>query len=237
MSFEDANDLLKYGYTTVPDPAYLTLDDVKWTVAALTRMPRCRAKMVDWWTQRLATSRPIALWHPTDHVWSSWENRIDGKYIRQPRISSMSFSARTSPLYRLRVAFHDPAEDVRRPPLPRLRPFRRLRAPTGPARRAAVSSSRSCHFVRNTDLRLRDALALWLGHIAHRDPTSKIPEADMLELRAGLGVDTRAPPSATLRRGGWAISPRSCKRSIAVSRSTTHSEEQTHAVRRRQRSC
>jgi hypothetical protein len=46
MRFEDANDLLGSGYLPF-ESGYLMLDDGKWTVAALTRMPRGRAKMVD----------------------------------------------------------------------------------------------------------------------------------------------------------------------------------------------
>ena len=48
MRFEDANDLLKSGYLPF-ESGYRALDDGKWTVAALTRMLGCRAKMVDWW--------------------------------------------------------------------------------------------------------------------------------------------------------------------------------------------
>jgi hypothetical protein len=48
MRFEDANDLLRPGYLPF-ESGYQELQDGKRVVAGLTRMPGCRAKMVDWW--------------------------------------------------------------------------------------------------------------------------------------------------------------------------------------------
>ncbi len=76
MEFEQANDLLKPGYLPI-ESGYMELSD-KRLVAALTRMPGCRAKMVNWWFGWLGGTDQYKLWHPTDHVFSDWENRVDG---------------------------------------------------------------------------------------------------------------------------------------------------------------
>ena len=73
MRFEDANDLLKPGYLPF-ESGYRQTEDGRWTVAALTRMPGARAKMVDWWFSWIGDQEWYRLWHPTDHVWSGWEN-------------------------------------------------------------------------------------------------------------------------------------------------------------------
>ena len=93
--------------------------------------------MVDWWFSWVGDIGTYRLWHPTDHVWSGWENRVDGKYIGAAHLVHEHFG-KDLPLYRLRVAFHDPAETFDARLYTCLRPFRRLRAHR-PARRAAVS--------------------------------------------------------------------------------------------------
>ena len=80
MQFEQANDLLRPGYRAF-ESGYKELGDGKHLVAALTRMPGCRAKMVHWWFSWLGGTDQYKLWHPTDHVFSDWENRVDGKYV------------------------------------------------------------------------------------------------------------------------------------------------------------
>jgi hypothetical protein len=142
--------------------------------------------MVDWWFSWVGDIATYRLWHPTDHVWSGWENRVDGKYIGAAHLVHEHFG-NGSPLYRLRVAFHDPA-DTFDPRLYRASGHFAVCARTGPLDEP-LYLSRSCHFVRNTDYGCEMRSRFWLGHIAHRDPASKIPEARVLELRAGLGVE------------------------------------------------
>ena len=48
MELSQANDLLNPGYLPF-ESGYRDLADGKRLVAALTRMPGCRAKMVHWW--------------------------------------------------------------------------------------------------------------------------------------------------------------------------------------------
>src|SRR4029077_6520499 len=80
MQFEQVNDLLLPGYLAF-ESGHKELGEGKHLVAALTRMPGCRAKMVHWWFSWLGGTDQYKLWHPTDHVFSDWENRVDGKYV------------------------------------------------------------------------------------------------------------------------------------------------------------
>ena len=75
MELSRANDLLNPGYLPF-ESGYWDLADGKRLVAALTRMPGCRAKMVHWWFSWLGGTEQYKLWHPRDHVFSDWENRL-----------------------------------------------------------------------------------------------------------------------------------------------------------------
>jgi hypothetical protein len=95
MEFEQANDLLKPGYLPF-ESGYAELSDGKRLVAGLTRMLGCRAKMVHWWFGWLGGIEWYRLWHPTDHVYSGWENRVDGNYIGASHLVRKEASATTS---------------------------------------------------------------------------------------------------------------------------------------------
>ena len=185
MRFEDANDLLKPGYLPF-ESGYRELDDGKWTVAALTRMPGARAKMVDWWFSWVGDTEWYRLWHPTDHVWSGWENRVGGRYIGAAHLVHEYFGE-GSPLYQLRVAFHEPQLTFDAAAYQASGHFA-ICARTGPLNEP-IYLSRSCHFVRDTDYGCEMRSRFWLGHIAHRDPALAVPEPRMKELRAGLGAE------------------------------------------------
>jgi branched-chain amino acid transport system substrate-binding protein len=109
VRFEDANDLFRPGYLPF-ESGYQELDDGKWVVAGLTRMPGCRAKMVDWWFSWLGDIEWYRLWHPTDHVYSGWENRVGGKYIGASHLVHEYLAGKDGPLYKLRIDFHDPSK-------------------------------------------------------------------------------------------------------------------------------
>ena len=102
MRFEDANEMLKPGYLPF-ESGYQELDDGKWVVAALTRMPGCRAKMIDWWFSWLGDIEWYRLWHPRDHVYSAWENRVNGRYIGASHIVHEYLAGTDGPLYKLRI--------------------------------------------------------------------------------------------------------------------------------------
>lgn len=180
MEFEAANDLLSPGYLPF-ESGYRDLSDGKMLVAALTRMPGCRAKMVDWWFSYLGGTEQYKLWHPTDHVFSDWEGRVDGKYIGASHLVHEYLAGDSGPLYKLRINFHEPSET-----------FDRIRYKESGAMAvcarigeldAPVSFGRMCHYVRNTDYGCEMRSRFWLGLVESRDPAVQISEEQILEMR------------------------------------------------------
>jgi hypothetical protein len=180
MQFEDANDLLKPGYLPF-ESGYQELDDGKWVVAGLTRMPGCRAKMVDWWFSWLGDIEWHRLWHPTDHVSSGWENRVNGKYIGASHLVEEYLAGKDGPLYKLRVNFHEPAETF---DLAKYQASGHFAVCARPGLlEAPINVGRMCHFIRETDYGCEMRSRFWLGMIRHRDPAITIPDAQAREMR------------------------------------------------------
>jgi hypothetical protein len=180
MDVLQANDLLLPGYLPF-ESGYADLGDGRKVVAALTRMPGCRAKMVDWWFSWLGGTEQYKWWHPTDHVFSDWENRVDGKYIGGAHLVHEYLAGQSGPLYKLRIAFHDPAElfdPVR---------YRESGAVAVCARigdlEHPVDFGRMVHFVRDTDYGCEMRSRFWLGLIQSRDPNLTISAERARELR------------------------------------------------------
>jgi hypothetical protein len=181
MKFEDANDLLKPGYLPF-ESGYWELDEGKWVVAGLSRMTGCRAKMVDWWFSWLDDIDWYRLWHPTDHVYSAWENRVDGKYVGASHLVHEYLAGKDGPLYKLRIDFHDPSETFDR------EKYRASGALAVCARPGLLEApfhvGRMCHYVRDTDYGCEMRSRFWLGMISHRDPTITLPQAQVRQMRA-----------------------------------------------------
>ena len=58
------------------------LFDGSYLVAVRTPMPSVKADMVRWWFLNfLNTTEHYKWWHPNDHVWMDWENKIPGEII------------------------------------------------------------------------------------------------------------------------------------------------------------
>lgn len=180
MDSHQANDLLLPGYLAF-ESGYADLGDGKKVVAALTRMPGCRAKMVDWWFSWLGGSDQYKWWHPTDHVFSDWENRVDGKYIGGAHLVHEYLAGQSGPLYKLRIAFHDPAEafDVAK--------YKASGSLAVCARigdlEHPIDFGRMIHFVRDTDYGCEMRSRFWLGLIQNRDSNITITEERARELR------------------------------------------------------
>ena len=181
MEFEQANDLLKPGYLAF-ESGYQSLSDGKRLVAALTRMPGCRAKMVHWWFSWLGGTDQYKLWHPTDHVFSDWENRIDGNYIGASHLVHEYLAGPSGPLYKLRIDFHDPTETFDSAS------YKTSGAHAVCARvgllEVPLHTGRMTHFVRDTDYGCEMRSRFWLGLIAHRDPAIKLPPDEIRAMRA-----------------------------------------------------
>ncbi|MCK1597048.1 hypothetical protein [Bradyrhizobium sp. 164] len=99
MRFEDANDMLKPGYLPF-ESGYQEIEDGKWVVAGLTRMPGCRAKMVVRlaWRHRLGGSGKRSM---TAGLWKSWRPSLR-------TIWSHAFSSRS--MFRIDKGPEDEAE-------------------------------------------------------------------------------------------------------------------------------
>jgi hypothetical protein len=58
------------------------LKDATYLVAVRTSMPQVKADMVRWWfSDFLQTTEQYKTWHPKDHVWMDWENKVPGEII------------------------------------------------------------------------------------------------------------------------------------------------------------
>jgi DAPG hydrolase PhiG domain len=186
MRFQDANDLLKPGYLPF-ESGHLELSDGKWVVAALTRMPNARAKMVDWWFSWLGDIAWYRLWHPTDHVSSAWEGRVDGRYVGASHIVEEYFGGRDGPLLKRRIQFHDPRETFdsgRYASSGHLAVCARNGPLEGP-----FATGRMCHFVRDTDYGCEMRSRFWLGEISSRDNLGAIVPEDQARTLRGAHID------------------------------------------------
>ena len=181
MRFEDANEMLKPGYQPF-ESGYQELEDGKWVVAGLTRMPGCKAKMVDWWFGWLEGIESYRLWHPRDHVYSGWENRTPGSYIGASHLVHEYLAGADGPLHKLRVSFRDPAETFDAD-LYRKSGVLAVCARPG-LLEAPIDTGRMTHLVRDTDYGCEMRSRFWLGMISHRDPAITIPEAVVRAKRA-----------------------------------------------------
>ena len=180
MELQEADDLLEPGYLPF-ESGYKDLANGKKLVAALTRMPRCRARMVHWWFGWLGGTDQYKLWHPRDHVFSDWANRVGTNYIGASHLVHEYLAGSDGPLYRLRIDFHDPAEtfDAAR--------YRTSGAVAVCARigemDAPVHHGRMTHFVRDTDYGCEMRSRFWLGVLADRQRGELIPEDVAIGLR------------------------------------------------------
>ena len=180
MELQDANDLLQQGYLPF-ESGYKDLAAGKKLVAALTRMPRCRAKMVHWWFGWLGGTDQYKLWHPRDHVFSDWENRVGGTYIGASHLVHEYLAGSDGPLYRLRIDFHAPSETFD------AACYKASNAVAVCARigemDAPVHHGRMTHFVRDTDYGCEMRSRFWLGVLADRQTGALIPEDAAIGLR------------------------------------------------------
>ncbi len=187
MEFQDANQLFEPGYQPF-ESGYKDLSAGKKLVAALARMPRCRAKMVDWWFSWVGGTDQYKLWHPRDHLFSDWDNRIDGQYIGASHLVHEYLAGSDGPVYKLRISFHSPHETF---------DAARYDASGAVAICARIGDmdapayfGRMCHFVRDTDYGCEMRSRFWLGEITDRETGAPIPEEIALGLRqANLNDD------------------------------------------------
>ena len=167
MRLEEVNELLKPGYLKIESGIVDYADGFK-TVCAFTRMPRCKAKMVEWWFRWLGGSDQYKWWHPRDHVFSDWEDRKPGTHIGSSHLVHEYLAGDDGPLFKLRINFRDPAEFFDPPSYAKL-DGAAICARIG-ALEEPVNLGRMTHFVRNTDAGCEMRSRFFLGHVESRDP-------------------------------------------------------------------
>ena len=189
MRFDEANDLLKPGYLKIESGVVDYPDGFK-TVCALTRMPRCRAKMVEWWFRWLGGTEQYRWWHPRDHLFSDWEGRTGATHIGSSHLVHEYLAGDDGPVFKLRINFRDPSEFFD----PAL--YSKLDGAAICARigslEAPVNLGRMTHFVRNTDAGCEMRSRFFLGHLESRDPAVVFTPEQIVAARAEKVTDELA---------------------------------------------
>ena len=77
-------------------------------VAVLTRMPEVSPKMIEWWFGRyLQTTDHYKRWHPRDHMWMSWEDKLPETHIGAKHCVHEYIGGRMN---KLKISFLPPEE-------------------------------------------------------------------------------------------------------------------------------
>ena len=186
MRFEEVGDLLKPGYLPL-ESGVASYDDGMKTVAALTRMPGCKAKMVHWWFGWLGGTDQYKLWHPVDHLFSDWEGRKDGVYVGGAHLVHEYLGGPSGPVYKLKIQFHEPGTFLVDPGFGQFDGVA-VSAKIG-SLEAPINLGRMVHFVRNTDFGCEMRSRFFLGHVEARDGAPEIPAAQADAIRAEAVTD------------------------------------------------
>jgi len=156
LPIEEINQLLEPGYQPT-ETGYYRLPNRHLHVRVLTRMPRCKGKMVDWWFGYLSDTKTYKMWHPKDHLSLKWdENWSHGHYIGASHTVDELVGGQ---LLKVRIQFHDPAEffDTSR--------FEKAKVGAvicASAYEHEVPHGRLIHFVRDTDYGCEMRSRFWL---------------------------------------------------------------------------
>ena len=183
MRLENINELLAPGCLKI-ESGVVDYDNGFKTVCALARMPRSKAKMVEWWFRYLGGTEQYKLWHPLDHLFSDWENRSPGTHVGSSHLVHEYLAGPDGPIYKLRINFRDPKEFF------------------DPARYGNFNGAAICanigdlehpvnfgkmtHFVRNTDQGCEMRSRFFLGHFESRDPAVEFTDQQQLEMRRSM---------------------------------------------------
>lgn len=180
MRFDQVGNLLHQGYLDV-ESGVVDLDGGFKTVCALTRMPQARAKMVEWWFGWLGGTEQYKLWHPTDHLFSDWENRTGNTHIGSSHLVHEYLGGADGPVFKLRINFRDPTEFFDPSAYAQFDGVA-ICARIG-LLEAPVNLGLMTHFVRNTPQGCEMRSRFFLGHIESRDPDHPIPPEAARALR------------------------------------------------------
>jgi hypothetical protein len=160
LPIEEANLLLEPGYTPV-ETGYYRLPNGHMHVRVLTRMPRCKGKMVDWWFGYLKDTETYKIWDPKDHLFLEWDKHWKpGHYIGASHTIEELMGEQ---VLKARIQFYDPSEifDTSR--------FKEAKVGAVIYANAFdtqdVPHGRIIHFVRDTDFGCEMRSRFWLFHV------------------------------------------------------------------------
>jgi hypothetical protein len=107
MRLEEVNQLMEPGYSPF-ETGYKRLSNGQMHIAALTRMPRCSGKMVDWWFGYAGDTGKYKLWHPADHIIGDWDkNWSPGHYIGASHLVHEYIGGE---ICKLKITFREPSD-------------------------------------------------------------------------------------------------------------------------------
>lgn len=180
MRFENVSDLLLPGYLPL-ESGVATYPDGFRTVAALTRMPNCRAKMMHWWVGWLGGTEQYKLWHPTDHLFSDWEGRENGVYVGGSHLVHEYLGGPEGGVFKLKIQFQPPGEFLGNPE------FDQFDGVAVASRigllDAPLNMGRMVHFVRNTPWGCEMRSRFFLGFVEAREGAPEIGAEESIKLR------------------------------------------------------
>ena len=146
------------------------LPDASYLVSVRTPMIGVEAKMVRWWfSDFLQTSEHYKWWHPTDHVWMDWENKVPGEIIGS---SHLVHEYVGDDLSKLRIQFINPSELFGYDPNNKDRFV--ICARVGMLE-VDINIAKMCHIVVNTQDGAEMRSRFWLGHVAKRSGDETVP--------------------------------------------------------------
>ena len=188
MLFSDRNQMLKPGYLPL-ESGIVWHEDGGVTIAAYTRMPRCRAKMVHWWFGWLGGTDQYKLWHPVDHLFSDWEDRVDGNYYDAKHLVHETLGG-DGEVHKLRIHFRDPHEVFDPAGYDKVDGIAVCGRPGSLEK--PVNLGHMVHFARNTDYGCELRTRFWLGEVHHQDLDTELPDDAVAAVRSNVLTDDLA---------------------------------------------
>ena len=150
-------------------PEKRRMKDATYLVAVRTLMPGVSADMVRcWFADFLKTTEHYKWWHPTDHVWMDWENKIPGQIYGASHLVHEYIGGEMG---KLRIQFVEPQEFFGRDPNDE-NTFA-LCARVGLLEQP-INVTRMCHIIRNVEGGAEMRSRFWLGHVSARDANQEV---------------------------------------------------------------
>ena len=139
------------------------LSDASFLVAVRTPMVKVKAEMVRWWfADFLQTTEHYRWWHPKDHVWMSWENKVPGEIVGASHLVHEYIG---SELSKLRIQFVNPSDFFGYDPNDES--TFAICARVG-LLEEEMNIAKMCHVVQNYEGGAEMRSRFWLGHVFER---------------------------------------------------------------------